>query len=153
MQIDFKEINFRQCDSSEQDFQLLREIHRLCMEDNVRLAIGLWDDNFQRTRLQSHYKENGDTLQFIKYDNETIGTINVHIKDFDSFNTHYIQQLYLKPEYQRTGLGSYLLNYFSNNKHMRLSVLKNDLKAIRFYEKNGFTPYEQDQYQLYLEKH
>lgn len=151
--MDFNKISFRQCNSSEDDFQLLRQIHRLCMEDNVRLAIGLWDDQFQHTRLQSHYKENGNTLQFIEYENDIIGTVNMHEKHFDGLTTHYIQQLYLKPQYQRTGLGSYLLNYFSNEKHMRLSVLKNDVKAIRFYEKNGFIPYEQDQYQLYLEKH
>lgn len=152
MAIDFKRIKFIDCDSSDNDFQLLRTIHKLCMEENVKNAIGVWDDNFQHKRLKSHYEENGDTLRFIEYENEIIGTINVHTKNFGSLTTHYIQQLYLKPNYQKTGLGSYLLNYFSENKHMRLSVLKNDLKAIRFYERNGFTQYDQDQYQLYLEK-
>lgn len=152
MQIDFQSINFVQCDSSDNDFQLLRSIHKLCMEDNVRNAIGVWDDSFQHKRLKSHYVENGDTLKFISYENEIIGTINVHTKNFGSFETNYIQQLYLKPNYQGTGLGSYLLQCFSKNKHVRLSVLKNDTKAIRFYEKNGFTAYDEDQYQLYLEK-
>lgn len=152
MKIDFKEINFIECDNSDNNFQLLRDIHKLCMEESVRNAIGLWDDEFQHIRLQYHYKENGNTLKFIEYQNEIIGTINVHTKNFESFKTDYIQQLYLKPEYQRTGLGTYLLNYFSTNKHVRLSVLKNDVKAIRFYERNGFVSYDQDQYQLYLEK-
>lgn len=152
MAIDFKKINFKECDSSDNSFELLRSIHRLCMEDTVKNAIGLWNDDFQHTRLKSLYKENGNTLKFIEYENEIIGTINVHTKNFDSFDTYYIQQLYLKPAYQRTGLGTYLLNYFGANKHVRLSVLKSDLKAINFYERNGFIAYDQDQYQLYLEK-
>lgn len=152
MKIDFEKINFIECDSSDNNFQLLRSIHRLCMEPSVTNAIGLWDDDFQHTRLKSHYEDNGNTLKFIEYGNEIVGTINVHTKNFESFTTYYIQQLYLKPQYQGTGLGTYLLNYFSNNKHIRLSVLKNDVKAIRFYERNGFRPYDEDQYQLYLEK-
>lgn len=150
--MDFNKIIFKECDSSDYDFQLLRTIHRLCMEDTVKNSIGLWDDDFQHTRLKSHYEANGNTLKFIKYQDEIIGTINVHTQQFESLNTYYIQQLYLKPNYQRTGLGTYLLDYFSTGKHVRLSVLKDDSKAISFYERNGFRPYDQDQYQLYLEK-
>lgn len=154
--MNFSNISFKECNNSEDDFNLLKEIHQICMEENVRLAIGNWDINFQHERLKFHFIENGNTLKFIEYDNEVIGTINFHLKDFEKnqkiVKIHHIQQLYIKPNYQGKGLGKFLLNLFTINKEVRLSVLKNDKKAIKFYEKNGFKKYHADQYQLYLEK-
>ena len=55
-----------------------------------------------------------------------------------------ISDMYVKPEFRRRGIGSLLLEKCFehlrklNMKHVMLSVLSENLAAVKFYEKHGF---------------
>jgi len=55
-----------------------------------------------------------------------------------------ISDMYVKPEFRRRGIGSLLLEKCFEHlrkldiKHVMLSVLSNNLAAVKFYEKHGF---------------
>lgn len=55
-----------------------------------------------------------------------------------------ISDMYVKPEFRRRGIGSLLMEKCLENlrklhiKHVMLSVLSENLAAVKFYEKHGF---------------
>ena len=151
--INFENITFRKSNNTPEDFALLRNIHKLAIQKSVIETIGQWDEEFQKSRLEHHFKESYNSLEFIILNNQVIGTINCRKKFFDDKPCHFVEQFYLLPEYQNKGLGSYLLqNKLSLEIENRLSVLKNDINTHNFYYKNGFVEYAEDQYQKYMKK-
>lgn len=145
------------CDLSEDSFSQLRKIHKECMKKNIEETLGSWDEHFQYERLKKHYLEYGNTLLFIKYNNEIIGTVNHHIKKIKqndkTVEVNFVEQLYVLPKYQNKGLGSLILSEIESGKdELYLSVLKNDKKAINFYIKNGYKIYSEDKYQKFFNK-
>ncbi len=146
MQLD--RIKLNQSSKSLSDFLLLKKIHKIVMQDAVINSIGHWDDSFQEKRLKTIFESNWHTLYFLYYDRELIGTINLIYED-DHLS---VEQLYLLQNYQKKGIGSYLLKTYGNNMEIRLSVLKNDIGTNEFYKKNGFIKFEEDQYQNHLRK-
>ena len=151
--MNFNNITFKLSQGTEQDFLILRHIHRTAMEKSVIQSIGQWNDDFQKTRLLKHFKEAYSTLEFILLNDNCIGTINARTKVFEDGSYHFIEQFYLLPEYQGKGLGSYLLDLkIGQNQETRLSVLKKDKLTHQFYYKNGFVEYFEDEYQKYMKK-
>lgn len=74
--MDLTKITFRNAQNNNEDFLLLRNIHREAMFDSVVKTIGEWNDEFQKSRLEKHFKEAYSTLLFIEYNGNVIGTIN-----------------------------------------------------------------------------
>lgn len=92
-------------------------------------------------------------MLFIGYYGDVIGTINQRVKSYEDGEFQFIEQFYLKKEYQGKGIGSYIFELKLNkNEETRLSVLKKDIKTHQFYFKNGFKEYKEDEYQKYLKK-
>lgn len=150
---DYQKINFIICKGLQEEFFQLQHLHETSMKDAVELSLGSWDKEVQYARLLKNFEKSYKSLKFIEYDKRVIGTINVRDEFFeDSQKTFsYVEQLYLYPEFQSFGLGSWLLqNYVP--KHSRLSYLKNDKKAESFYEKNGYVVYRQDMFQKYAQR-
>lgn len=54
------------------------------------------------------------------------------IPDYDK---EVCMRLYVSPTYRNSGIGTYLLNHFNIK---RLSVLRDNLNALRLYNKRGF---------------
>lgn len=151
--MNFENITFRKSNGSEEDFSLLRSIHKQAIQNSVIQTVGHWDESFQKSRLEKHFKQSYNTLEFIIYNNQTIGTINCSNKIFDDCVCDFVEQFYLLPQYQGKGLGSYLLNYkLSPEKPAMLSVLKKDTNTHNFYHKNGFVEYMEDAYQKYMRR-
>lgn len=154
--MNYKNIEQVSCLKTEKEFQLLRAIHRETMESNVIEAMKEWNDDIQLSRLKKHYEQHGDTLRFLILDNKIIGTINFHLKEFKENNQikilPFVEQFYILKNYQRCGIGKYLLEQLNTNEEVRLSVLKTDMKAVGFYQKNGYQIYHQDEYQFYMKK-
>lgn len=152
--MNLENITFKISNGSIEDFFLLREIHKTSMLNNVIDCIGEWNEEYQVQRLEKHFKESFQTLEFILLNNEVIGTINSRHKKYENEEFHFIEQFYLLPKVQGLGLGSFLLNHKMNEKKLktRLSVLKKDTKTHKFYYKNGFVEYQEDEYQKYMEK-
>lgn len=67
------------------------------------------------------------------------------ILGFLGMNGCYIEGLFIKSEMQNKGLGTALLNTAKQkNSKLTLSVYKNNIKAIGFYHKNGFSIIEEN---------
>jgi GNAT superfamily N-acetyltransferase len=59
---------------------------------------------------------------------------------FMAMQAEFIDQLYVHPEFQNRGIGKALLDYARqlSPEHLWLYTLQINMKARRFYEKNGF---------------
>lgn len=151
--MDLTKITFRNAKYNDEEFLQLRSIHREAMFDSVIETIGEWNDEFQKSRLEKHFKEAYSTLLFIEYEGKTIGTINQRVKSYEDGEYQFVEQFYLKKQYQGKGVGSYIFDLkLDKNEETRLSVLKKDIKTHQFYFKNGFQEYYEDEYQKYLKK-
>lgn len=151
--LDFDSLRVRGCDGTEEDFLRLRKIHRTCMEEKIKATLGEWDDEFQMNRLRRHFEAFGSTLRFVVKDGEEIATINTHPKDFGPEGEKpFVEQLYVLPELQGKGIGTWLLERFAGEAGMRLSVLREDKNVQKFYEKLGFDPVGEDQWQIHFAK-
>jgi len=151
--MDLTKITFRHAKHTNEDFFELRSIHKEAMFDSVVETIGEWNDEFQKSRLEKHFKEAYSTLLFIEYEGKTIGTINQRLKVYEDGEFQFIEQFYLKKSYQGKGIGSYIFELKLNkDEETRLSVLKKDVKTHQFYFKNGFIEYKEDEYQKYMKK-
>ena len=62
------------------------------------------------------------------------------VKAFIKIEGTYIARLFVEPVLQNASIGSKLLEYAVNEHHAdHLWALEKNIKAIRFYERNGFT--------------
>lgn len=146
--------------NTDNEFELLKKIHKQCMTKTIINNLGEYNDEFQFKRLKTHWEKNSKNLKFIQYNNKIIGTINFYEKEFEEKNTVnesvknkalFIEQFYILPEYQNKGLGTKILDKVMNKQsEVRLSVLKKDKKRIDFYKKRHFYKDKSDEYQIYL---
>jgi len=95
-----------------------------------------WDENFQRNFHAEVWQQNRPDI--ITYDNKPIGTISI-IENEDYIE---IRQFFLLPEYQRQGIGSYLLKSIldkadNSGRITRLAYLKNN-PVVALYKRHGF---------------
>jgi len=95
-----------------------------------------WDENFQRDFHAEVWQQNRPDI--ILYDNRPIGTISI-IENEDYIE---IRQFFLLPEYQRQGIGSYLLKRILDEADIsgritRLAYLKNN-PVVSLYKRHGF---------------
>ena len=61
------------------------------------------------------------------------------VKGFIKIEGKYIARLFVEPVLQNASIGSKLLEYAVNEQHAdHLWALEKNIKAIRFYERNGF---------------
>lgn len=62
------------------------------------------------------------------------------VKGFIKIEDTYIARLFVEPVLQNAGIGTRLLEYAVNEHHADyLWALEKNTKALRFYERNGFT--------------
>ncbi|MCI8794064.1 MAG: GNAT family N-acetyltransferase [Bacilli bacterium] len=95
-------------------------------------------DNFSK---QNHTREriNLDYVKIFVYENQSI------IKGFIEIECHYettdLINIAVLKEYQNQGIASSLLNYVIENinqQNIILEVNENNIKAIKFYQRNNF---------------
>ncbi len=69
-----------------------------------------------------------------------IASADSEILGFITFSDHAIDQLYVHPEYQNKGVGSELIELakLSMPSGIKLYTFQSNLRALNFYEKNGF---------------
>lgn len=146
-----EELNFRKCDGSRADFEILKRIHRTTMEKPIVATMGVWDERFQSSKLASRYAEVSSTLKFLMIDGEEVGTFNYWERTFEDGIFYFIEQFYLLPHLQGTGTGSKMLNAHLKDKATRLSVLNGDPERQSFYRKRGFVPYKVEVERTYFQ--
>lgn len=135
------------------DLSLLQEISKQAYEDTF--------ESFCSSRVMSEYLEtafsddklteeleNLNSNFYIVYFNDTvIGYIKLNSapaqSDINDPNSIELQRIYVLKEFQGLGYGKELLDFsidFTKNKkkeYIWLGVWEKNIKAIRFYEKNG----------------
>ncbi|MCM1135221.1 MAG: GNAT family N-acetyltransferase [Clostridium sp.] len=100
-------------------------------------------NELQVVGLYEKYKENPRYLNgMLLYDDGIIkGVINGHLQED---NTIEITDFYVEPFFMRQGIGTLLLKYMIQQAEKRgvqkiiLWVIKDNVKARKFYEANGF---------------
>lgn len=151
--IDYNKVYLSICFGTEHEFKQLQNLHHTAMKEAVETSIGVWDAHAQYARLRKNFDKSFKSLNFIVHEKSVIGSINVRDEFFEDLqrSVAYVEHFYIYPQYQGFGIGTWLMNNHVP-KQCRLSHLKNDEKAAKFYLKNGFQIYQQDEYQSYVER-
>ena len=130
------------------DGNLLAEIRASTMKPSL-LKLGQYDEKRVRDRFLDNFIPE-HTFKIIE-GNNLLGFYVVLIKD----DHHYLDHLYIKPEYQNKKLGSTVLNkLISNAKNNNLPIRLGALKGSRsndFYIKNNFIKTHEDEFDIYYE--
>lgn len=127
------EISLRQ--ATQNDYDFLYELVKTTMREYVEPIWG-WDEEWQRVYFQEHFDP--DQVQIIVLGSQDIGAVSVEIKPEE----HFLARLYLRPDYQRRGIGTHLLRSilgqaFAQGLPVTLQVLKGN-PAKRLYERLDF---------------
>jgi ribosomal protein S18 acetylase RimI-like enzyme len=78
--------------------------------------------------------------QILKKNRVWVVEINQYPAAFMAMENDFIDQLYVHPRYQRSGIGKTLLEFARGRsaEHLWLYTLQSNVNAQAFYEKNGF---------------
>ncbi len=92
------------------------------------------------------FNDNPNDITLFVFDKQApIGICRVRI--FSDYNQ--IQSFYLLPEYTNKGVGgktmSYITTFFNKNNKTIVQVAKENFRAIKFYEKHGFSKAKESQ--------
>lgn len=109
-------------------------------------------------KLRSELENPGSEFYFSVIDGKTAGYLKLNfgvaqneLKDAGSME---IERIYILDEFQGQGLGQILLDFSidiarrRNMKSVWLGVWEYNLKALRFYRKNGFEPFDKHIFKL-----
>ena len=122
--------------ATEDDSEFVFLVKKAALGEYVEQTWG-WDEDFQRRFHERDY-EPGQT-QIIVDDGCDVGWMVV----VESDTEYQLQEIYLKPDRQRRGIGSYLVRLLlaraeQADKPVRLMVLKVNSRARQLYERLGF---------------
>lgn len=112
---------------------ITNQIIEIWLDENINthdfISKEYWKEN--ETLMRNHYLPNSETFVYSEND---------MIKGFISIiNNYFIGALFVKKDYQRKGIGTYLLNRSKDNyEKLQLAVYLENKLAINFYEKSGF---------------
>ena len=106
------------------------------------------DRAFNLKQLEKELSNNNSEFYFVYYNDEIAGYLKVNINEAQSEETRgdslEIERIYIKREFQKYGLGKYLLNKAMeiaiehNKRKIWLGVWDKNDNAIAFYKKLGF---------------
>ena len=106
------------------------------------------DRAFNLKQLEKELSNNNSEFYFVYYNDEIAGYLKVNINEAQSEEMREdsleIERIYIKREFQKYGLGKYLLNKAMeiaiehNKKKIWLGVWDKNDNAIAFYKKMGF---------------
>lgn len=119
----------------------------LCSVYNNELWMCRWERNTATAYLQDFF----DAKKFAGYvlcdDDVVVGAVFAHEKIWWNNSEVFIEEMFIRPEQQRKGLGTLLLNEVENyvKEHHLAGITLSTNKyapAPRFYKKNGFSDCE-----------
>ncbi|CAA0190805.1 GNAT family N-acetyltransferase [Tenacibaculum maritimum] len=103
---------------------------------------------FNKQQLEKEIVNTESKFYFIKYNSEIAGYLKLNFgnsqTDIKDSNAMEIERIYILNKFQRKKIGQYLLDFameIANHRKLKyiwLGVWKKNLKAIKFYRKNGF---------------
>ncbi len=160
------ELTFRRCTTK--DLMELISISRSTyynsfIADNTAENMKLYlDSTFSKSNLTLELEDSESEFHFAYLMDVLVGYFKINwgdaqkdIKDKDAVE---IERLYVMKEFQRKHLGQKMLEKIieiaknKNANYIWLGVWENNIKAIRFYEKNGFEKFGEHDFTLGREK-
>lgn len=115
----------------------LEEVINIWLEASIK-AHDFVDSEFWKSNMddmKNLYIPNSETYV---YEDDNI------IKGFFSLSQNTLAALFVKPEFQGHGIGQKLLNKAKSLKSkLELSVYKENVRSVLFYQKNGFETVEE----------
>ncbi|MCR8632189.1 GNAT family N-acetyltransferase [Paenibacillus radicis (ex Xue et al. 2023)] len=139
---------------SREDLQKLQEISIETFNDTFKDQNSLenmkayLERSFNSKQLEKELSNTSSEFFFIYFNEELAGYLKVNFNDAQSEEmgdvSLEIERIYIKYNFQRKGLGKYLLNKAmekairQNKKIVWLGVWEKNEKAIDFYKKKGF---------------
>ena len=131
---------------SEKNIHLVEPLAKDIWNECYRDLLSQDQINYMIEMMYSNAKINegigdGDAWEVLKIDNIPSGYLHYKL---DENKTVFLSKIYLKESSQTKGIGQLMLNRVvdfakeKGAKAVHLTVNKNNAKAIRFYEKNGF---------------
>jgi ribosomal protein S18 acetylase RimI-like enzyme len=127
--------------AKKEDYDFLYNLKATCMREYVEATWG-WDEAFQQAYFKEHF--NPARSQIIVSDGRDVGELALEEKE----NHLFLAGIYILPAFQRSGMGTEILQNVINGSHkrgrtVRLRVLKVN-PARRLYERLGFHIVEED---------
>lgn len=98
---------------------------------------------YNETALKNQWVEKGHHFLLAERDGQSLGFCSYEL-NYNRQPELMIHKLYLLPDAQGLGIGTRFIHYLmdtarmNNQGKLRLNVYFENIKAIRFYEKNGF---------------
>jgi ribosomal protein S18 acetylase RimI-like enzyme len=130
------------------DAEFVYKLTEACMRRYAEQQWGNWDERRTRRSFQPV------THQIIQFEGNDVGCLEVieSPRDFD------LNKLYILPQYQNRGIGSYVLHQVisrarAKKRPLRLSVLVVNRAARRLYERLGFSVIRSTHERHYLVLH
>lgn len=136
--------------ATEQDFDFVYELKKIAYKEYIEQTWG-WDDEFQLKFHRDNFSSKNTHI--IKADERHIGSIDVK----ESETNIFISGLYILPSYQSKGIGSSIIKDLikeaeRKTKRLELEVLRVNTKALKLYERLGFTKTEGDKTKYFMYK-
>ncbi len=113
---------------------------------------------FTLDQITKEFNNKNSFFYFAKYKNSIVGYLKLNILDAQTEdvegNTLEIERIYVLKEFQGKKIGHQLIQEtikIAKNKNVDfiwLGVWQKNPKAIQFYQKNGFTPFDKHQFKL-----
>ena len=124
-------------EATSNDIEFLFDLHKKGLRDCVERQFGMWNEEWQRSSFMG--KINPDKRKLIMYRGERIGALGVSCGNYEI----YLEYIVILPEYQRQGIGTYLIKQITSKadeqgKPVKLGVLKFNNDAYRLYSSLGF---------------
>ncbi|NIS67400.1 MAG: GNAT family N-acetyltransferase [Proteobacteria bacterium] len=135
--------------ATKDDYEFSYHVKKVAEGEYIKRIWG-WDEALQRDFHQKHWRERQPDI--IKYGSKAIGTLSV-VRDEGGIQ---IRQFYILPEYQKKGIGSYLLQRILKKADeeglvSRLSYFKgNPVESL--YKRNGFHPVKESRTHYFAER-
>ncbi len=124
-------------------------------EENIQNYL---KENFTLEQINRELNHPNSQFYFVKIDDKTVGYIKLNSKDAQTEpikgNGLEIERIYVIKEYQGKKIGNFLVEKAKNvaqtlaHNFVWLGVWDQNLKAIQFYQKNGFKTFDNHQFKL-----
>lgn len=147
--IDFDQIDI--VPAGDEDFEFSYRVKTLAQGPYVKKIWGQWEEQTQRRFHRDAWNEHRPDI--ITHAGKQIGTFSV---DQDDDGSLHIRQLFILPEYQRKGIGTFLISRVlaeadAKGKIVKLSFLKVS-PVMSLYSRLGFHLVEEAETYLRMER-
>lgn len=142
--------NFELRTACQDDKEFVYEAKHAAMREYIEQTWG-WDEQFQRKLHERRFES--QEFQIVSVDGLDVGIMSVALEP----DCVFLNQIYILPEHQGRGIGRECMQTVfdrasKSNLPVKLKVLRVNLRAAAFYERLGFTVWDDTDTHLLMQK-